>query len=137
MPHYSDPKPRLLLLVEDNPANILVAGTLLEDLGYEYEIAFNGAQAVEMFKNGSYALILMDLQMPIMGGLEASKQIRAFEEGQSKSHVPIIAVTANDTLGERRKCVETGMDDFLSKPYFYEELAATIKAHLEESPRNF
>lgn len=121
---------QMLLLVEDNPANILVATTLLFEFGFSFEVAENGIEAVRLYKQNKYALILMDLQMPIMDGIEATKHIREYEELHSLTAIPIIALTANNTQSERKQCLDSGMDDFLAKPYTPEQLKQIIKTHL-------
>jgi PAS domain S-box-containing protein len=101
-----------ILLVEDNEMNQLVAKTILEQSAMKVTVATNGAEAVEFAKNHPYDMILMDMQMPIMDGLKATKVIR-----NTGIKTPIIALTANAVKGERDKCLEVGMDDFLAKPF--------------------
>ncbi len=106
-----------ILLVEDHEPNILVAGTFLENIGFSYDVARSGAQAVEMVKKGIYDLVLMDVQMPGMNGLEAASLIRANEKRESKLPVPIIGVTAHAMAGDRERCIGAGMDDYIAKPF--------------------
>ena len=118
--------PTKVLIVEDNTINMFLAKTLVKKMlpnGTIYE-AFNGAEAIEQFKNNPLDLILMDVQMPIKNGYEASTEIRILEK---KSRIPIIALTAGIMLGEKEKCFEFGMDDYLSKPIIYNELEAVLK----------
>ncbi|MBU1363986.1 MAG: response regulator [Gammaproteobacteria bacterium] len=124
-----------VLLVEDNRVNQKLAITLLERRGYHVTLADNGAQALEMVKAGttSFGIILMDMQMPVMDGLEATRQIRQFEEGRGGGHLPIIAMTANAMQGDRENCVAAGMDDYISKPIKASELYALIAGLIGKS----
>jgi len=115
------PEGALALVVEDDPENSTLAGKMLRSLGYRAEFAADGAGAVEAFVPGKYFAILMDVVMPAMNGIEATKKIREIESG---SRVPIIAVTANVMPGHRERCLAAGMDDFLTKPFKRDELAA-------------
>ena len=103
-----------VLLVEDNMVNRKLAVLILERIGCQVDVAFNGAEGVEKFKTGNYQAIFMDCQMPVMDGYEATEAIRKLEAGSS--HIPIIAVTANAMKGDKEKCIECGMDDYISKP---------------------
>jgi CheY-like chemotaxis protein len=141
-----------ILLVEDNPVNQKLASKMLTKAGYQVEIANNGQEAVKMYKKsvngcegkevrkegmgksetGRYSFVFMDMQMPVMDGLEATKLIRNLECGlwndlnaeQSEirnpkseiTRIPIIAMTANTMEGDREKCLEAGMDDYIPKP---------------------
>ncbi len=104
-----------ILLVEDKPMNQRLAKALLEKKGWAVTPVFNGRQALEMLAARSFDLILMDVQMPEMDGLETSRHIRA-AEAQRGGHIPIIAMTAHAMSGDREKCLEAGMDDYVSKP---------------------
>jgi PAS domain S-box-containing protein len=104
-----------LLLAEDNPVNQRVASVVLGRLGYELDLAHNGADAVRMAASGDYAAVLMDCQMPQMDGFQATRAIRAAEAGGQR-RVPIIAMTANALDGDRDRCLSAGMDDYLPKP---------------------
>ena len=116
------PRRMRLLLVEDHPPNVLVARTFLEDFGYEVDVVGNGADAIERVQKGSYAAVLMDVQMPGMNGFEATKRIRAHERQTGAAHMPIIGMTAHALVGDREKCIEAGMDDYITKPFHPEEL---------------
>jgi two-component system sensor histidine kinase/response regulator len=102
-----------VLLVEDNLVNQQVAQKYLQRLGCHVQIVDNGLEAVNAFRTERYDLILMDMQMPIMDGITATREIRALERGH---HTPIVALTANVMTGQIERCLEAGMDDFLSKP---------------------
>ena len=115
-----------VLLVEDNLVNQKVMQAMLKRLGVTCEIASNGAQAVEVLKQRSFQLVLMDCQMPVMDGLEATRILRA--RGYES---PIIAVTANVLNEARSSCIEAGMDGFLSKPIKLGDLEAALKQHLD------
>jgi len=113
-----------LLVVEDNQVNQLVAKRLLTRLGYIVDVASDGIEAVACFRDQSYDLILMDLQMPRMDGFEATREIRAM--GERGKRVPIVALTANALPEHRDRSLADGMDDFISKPFNFETLAETI-----------
>lgn len=108
-----------ILLAEDNSVNLKLARFVLKKGGYRLTTVWNGQEAVDAFTTNPlmFDLILMDIQMPRLNGLEATKQIREFEKKNRNSfHVPIIAMTANSMKGDREKCLEAGMDDYISKP---------------------
>jgi CheY-like chemotaxis protein len=101
---------------------------LLVKHGYHCDVANNGAEALERFHAKRYGLLLMDCQMPVMDGFQATASIRNFENGSH--HTPIIAVTAHSMLGYREKCLAAGMDDYISKPIDEKSLVATIERWL-------
>jgi CheY-like chemotaxis protein len=119
-------------VVEDNRINQTVAKRILVKEGYEVEVAENGEQAVHKVGNGGrYDLIFMDCQMPRMDGYEASRRIRSMEGSASAlSRIPIIALTANAMQGDREKCLEAGMDDYVAKPVKKEDLFEMLRRHL-------
>lgn len=119
------------LLVEDNPVNQLVAQRLLERLGFEVEVAEHGAEALEKLEANTYAVIFMDCQMPVMDGFEATHEIRAREKGRPRRL--IIAMTANTHAGDRLRCLDAGMDDFIPKPILVGHLMETLRKHLRET----
>lgn len=114
-----------ILLAEDNPMNRKVAFFQLEKLGYAADVVTNGREAVEKAAEQDYALILMDIQMPEMDGVEAAKTIR--RNTSSKKRIPIIAMTANAMKSDREKYLKAGMDDYLSKPVKLEKLRETLE----------
>ena len=103
-----------ILLVEDNPVNQKLGLAILQKAGYPVDLARNGAEAVQAFKFKKYNLIFMDVQMPELDGLEATQLIRKYESDET--HTPIIAMTAHAMKGDKERCLEAGMDDYLSKP---------------------
>ncbi len=115
---------RQILLAEDNPINQKLAVTLLKKNGYVVKTVENGLQAIEAIINGNYSLVLMDIQMPEMDGYEATKKIR--ELPNERAHLPIIAMTAHAMIGDREKCIQAGMDDYISKPIQPDELFTII-----------
>ena len=112
-----------VLVVEDDSSSSMLAGRMLERLGYRAEFAADGQRAFEVFAPGKYSAILMDMQMPVMDGLEATQKIREIETGE---RVPIIALTANVLPGDRERCLAAGMDEFLTKPFKVAELSEML-----------
>jgi signal transduction histidine kinase/ActR/RegA family two-component response regulator len=107
-----------ILLVEDSPANVMVASNLLEEYGYGVDVAEHGAAALEKLADGAaYFAVLMDVQMPVMDGLECTRRIRKAEVEHGKAHLPIIGMTAHAQARDREKCFEAGMDAYLAKPF--------------------
>jgi PAS domain S-box-containing protein len=130
-PGLEQPSKGRILVVEDNAVNQLVATGLLAALGYTTDTADDGLAAIEAARDGGYDAILMDVQMPRMDGYTATRHIRAHENGR---HRPIIAMTAAAVEGERERCLEAGMDDFLTKPVDAGRLDETLKRWLAPSP---
>ena len=114
-----------ILVVEDNRINQKVLSRQLMNLGYAIEVAENGAEAVEKVKSGRYDLVFMDVQMPVMDGFQATREIR--NSGRDSNSLPIVAVTANAFQSERDKCFSFGMDDYLTKPVDKERLTAALR----------
>ncbi|MEO7207066.1 MAG: response regulator [Steroidobacteraceae bacterium] len=119
-----------ILLVEDNPVNREVAVGMLESLGCVARTAENGSLALEEMNNDAYDAVLMDCQMPVMDGLTATTELRRREQNAGGARLPIIALTANAMEGDRERCLAAGMDDFLSKPFSQQQLAALLKRWL-------
>ncbi len=115
----------LVLVVEDDKSSSFLAGKMLQSLGCRVEFADNGAEAVAVFAPGKFSAILMDVRMPVMDGLVATRKIREVEAAAG-GHVPIIALTANVMTGHREICLAAGMDDFLTKPFKRNALAAKL-----------
>jgi PAS domain S-box-containing protein len=114
-----------VLVVEDVPANQMLAGAMLKKLGLEFETASNGREGFEAFRRGEFDAILMDCQMPEMDGFESTRLIRELETCDG-SHVPIIALTANALTRDREICLEAGMDDFIAKPFQKSQLRQVL-----------
>lgn len=119
-----------LLLVEDNLINQKIVILSLKKMVKNIDIASNGKEALDKFGTSKYDIILMDIQMPIMNGIVATKKIREIE-ASTTSHTPIIAITANALLGDREECIEAGMDDYISKPFQIEILIQKMKSLLD------
>jgi CheY-like chemotaxis protein len=122
---------RLILVAEDNETNRDVVKEQLRLLGYAAELAADGVQALKMWRNGRYALLLTDCHMPQMDGFELTEAIRATE--MAGQHLPIIAITANAMQGEAQRCRERGMDDYLSKPLRLSELGPMLTRWMPQS----
>ena len=115
-----------VLLAEDNAVNQRLALRLMEGAGHQVTAVGDGVAAVEAFGRGAFDLILMDLQMPEMGGLEATAAIRGIERGKGDVRIPIIALTAHAMQGDRERCLEASMDGYVAKPIRRAELFAEI-----------
>jgi two-component system sensor histidine kinase/response regulator len=116
-----------VLLVEDNVVNQKVARRFLERLGCEVMLAENGAEAVTAFEQGGFQLVLMDVQMPVMDGYTATREIRDRERGERR--IPIVALTANAMTGQLERCLEVGMDALLTKPLAVEALQDVLERY--------
>ncbi len=116
-----------VLLVEDNPVNQKVAVRFLERMGCRVRVADNGAEGVRAFQEARFDLILMDLQMPVMDGLTATRRIREIEQGGNAT--PIVALTANAMTGQVQRCMDAGMNGFLTKPLDIARLHETLELH--------
>jgi protein-histidine pros-kinase len=114
-----------VLLVEDNPVNRLVADRMLQRAGHRVTCAENGQVAVERMAADAFDVVLMDVQMPVMDGYEATGAIRAREAGTTK-HVAIVAMTAHAMSGDRERCLDAGMDGYVTKPITSADLLAEI-----------
>jgi len=121
----------MVLVVEDNPTNRKVASGMLRKHGVGFECAHNGREALERIEAGARPdLVLMDCQMPVMDGFEATRRIRALEAGRGGARVPIVALTAGAFSEDRERCIEAGMDDFLAKPLNLRDLQAMLEKWL-------
>lgn len=121
----------MLLVVDDNPVNQKVAMAMLARIGYRADVAANGAEAVDAQSRMHYGAILMDCQMPVVDGFDATTEIRRREGGSS--HVPIIAMTAAAMKSDQEHCLAVGMDDYISKPVRLEVLEATLMRWVEQT----
>lgn len=130
-PDSSEETERRLLLVEDNPDNRLLVKAYLKMLPFAIDEAENGEQAVELFQDNAYDLILMDVQMPIMDGHEATRRIRQYESEHGREPTPIVALTAHAIKEEIDKCLASGCDSHLSKPIKKSVLIDTLDRYLE------
>jgi CheY-like chemotaxis protein len=122
-------QPLRILLADDNAINRRVAELMLKRAGFTVDMACDGSEAVEAHTSSPYDLILMDSQMPIMDGFEATRRIRQLDQPQPV----IIAITANALIGERERCLSLGMDDYLSKPFTAEQLTTIVRKGVERA----
>jgi CheY-like chemotaxis protein len=123
--------PLRILLAEDNVVNQKLALRLLSQMGYRADVAANGLEAIQAVERQSYDVVLMDVQMPEMDGLEATRQICARWSPDQRPR--IIAMTANAMQGDRELCLEAGMDDYLAKPIRVDELVAALVITVERT----
>ncbi len=121
-----------VLLAEDNKVNQIVTIGMLQELGHEVTVAENGIDAIETFKKRSFDLVFMDCQMPEMDGFEATRSIRRWEEEEQRAPSRIIALTADALTGDRERCLAAGMNDYVSKPFRLEHLAAVIASSMSQ-----
>jgi PAS domain S-box-containing protein len=121
-----------ILLCEDNELNQRLIKAILSEKGYKIDLAENGEKGIDLFKNNNYDLVLMDIQMPFMDGYETTRTIR--QTLQSK--IPIVALTANFMIAEKTKCLQIGMNDYLSKPFSKEDLMQKVDRWLTETAEN-
>ncbi len=125
-----------ILLADDNPVNLDLTARLLKKRGHEISTAENGQEAVDRFLASAFDVILMDLEMPVMSGIEAARQIRAKEKASSidtPAYTPIIAMTAHDEETERTACLVVGMDGFITKPIDIKTIHQTIQEIIEST----
>jgi CheY-like chemotaxis protein/HPt (histidine-containing phosphotransfer) domain-containing protein len=120
-----------VLLVEDNPVNLAVARKLLTRLGLDCDSARDGREAVDAVQRNRYDVVLMDCQMPEMDGYEATQEIRVRESVMRRPRLPIVAMTANAMAGDRERCVDAGMDDYIAKPLDTRQLTEVLKRWLK------
>jgi len=132
MNSITPPDKHHLLLVEDDAMNQTLILAMLKKIGLSADLAEDGKQALSMLEQTQYDLLLMDCKMPVLNGLETTKIIRARELNHER-HIPIIAVTANAMAGDCQKCLNAGMDDYISKPFTKRTLAAAIYKWLPQA----
>ncbi len=122
-----------ILLAEDNEINQKIIQYILTNAGYRVDIAMNGQEAIDLYHKNNYDLVLMDVQMPVLDGYEATAHIRDMESTilNSNIHIPIVALTANAMKGDREKCLDAGMDEYLSKPFTPNDLIGIIRSVTE------
>jgi two-component system, sensor histidine kinase len=123
-----------ILLVEDSLVNQRLVGAMLARLGLEVATADDGEPAVTMFRNDPPQLVLMDVNLPTMDGLQATRHIRQFEDERGGVRVPIIALTATTETADRESCLAAGMDDLLAKPFTFGELTEILARWLPHAP---
>ncbi len=138
-PNECEPRGLRVLVVEDNRVSQTVAVDLLEKLGYRADVVRNGREAVEAVSRQPYAAVFMDCQMPELDGFAATQQIREREARRQSApdapggqRIPIIAMTGSTTPGNRERCLEAGMDDYLSKPLRAEQLQAVLQRWIRD-----
>ncbi len=120
-----------VLVVEDNPVNLFVVQTMLESIGCEVDVAVDGVEGVNAALSSDYDVVFMDCQMPRVDGYEATRQIRLEEQKRNLERpTPIVALTANAMTGDRERCLESGMSDYLAKPFTEEQLRYMLQKHL-------
>jgi CheY-like chemotaxis protein len=124
-----------ILLVEDNPVNRLVAGAMLEQLGLDFDWAGDGSDALAKLEQERFDLVLMDMEMPVMDGVEATRELRRREAAGGRKRLPVIAMTANALAQDRARCLEAGMDAHLGKPVCIEELGDMLERWLGDQPQ--
>jgi two-component system, sensor histidine kinase and response regulator len=124
-----------VLVAEDNEVNVRLATALLTKLGHTATVVGDGQAAVEAYAREAFDLILMDVQMPVLGGMDATRQIRDAEAGLTPPrHVPIVALTARAMKGDREECLAAGMDDYVTKPVRLSDLAAAVARQVPGMP---
>lgn len=124
-----------VLLVEDNYINQRISQTVLINMGYDVDLAIDGIDAIEKKRNNTYDIIFMDIEMPKMDGFQTVQIIREQEkvipnEEDLQKHIPIIAMTGRDQATDIKKCIESGMDDYISKPMHMNELTKVLNKYL-------
>ncbi len=121
-----------VLVVEDNPVNLFVVQTMLESIGCKVDVAVDGAEGVEAALSNDYDLVFMDCQMPVVDGYEATRRIRLEEMKNGPDHLPmpIVALTANAMSGDRERCLDAGMSDYLAKPFTEDQLRYMLQKHI-------
>ena len=123
----------MVLLIDDERSIVRIVSRYFEMLGISWEVAENGAKGLEKVMEGKYSLVLMDVQMPVMDGLETARRIREREQTEKLPRLPIIGMTAFAFAGDRQRCIEAGMDDFIAKPFEPTDLKSKIFSFLGKS----
>jgi PAS domain S-box-containing protein len=116
-----------LLLVEDYEPNIIVASSMLDDMHVAYSVARDGNEALQYIRENSFDLVLMDVNMPLKNGLEATRELRVWEQDNGRDPIPVIGMTAHALGGDREKCLNSGMNDYLPKPVSQHDLSEKIR----------
>jgi CheY-like chemotaxis protein len=124
-PNAPDSAPLCILVAEDNVVSQKLVNALLKERGHEVTLVGNGEAVLEVVENRNFDLILMDIQMPDMDGLQATAEIRQ-RESRTGQHIPIVAMTAHAMAGDRERCLDSGMDGYIAKPIHPGELTALI-----------
>ena len=119
-----------VLVVEDNVVNQKIINIMLKKEGNNVFVASNGKEGINFLRNNDIDIILMDIQMPVMDGISAARAIRSGGAGESKKNIPVIAVTAHSVSADRNKCLDAGMNDYMTKPVKPEELKALLMKYL-------
>ena len=132
-PDSAEEQPAKILVVEDNPTNRQVVITVLQALGYQPDIAENGQQGIEMAEVGGYDLILLDVQMPDIDGWTVARHLRQYVR---QKQLTIVAITAGVTPEDRQRCFDSGMDDFVMKPFKISTLKDVILKYARKAPTN-
>ena len=125
-------KKQNILLVEDYHPNILVVTLFLQELGYAYDVAGSGKEALDKFSHTDYDAVIMDVQMPDMDGIETVRRMRALEKEKSWTPTPVIAVTGNAMGEDRASCLKAGMNDYLSKPFRLKDLEDKLQSYISD-----
>jgi CheY-like chemotaxis protein len=121
------------LVAEDNPVNKKLIMNLLQKFGMDVKVVENGEEAVNAFKTNTFDIVFMDIQMPILGGVEATEEIKNYENEQgTKQHIPVIALTANALSGDKERYIKAGMDDYLPKPIIVEQLSKILQKYFDK-----
>jgi CheY-like chemotaxis protein len=119
-----------VLVVDDNAVNALVASAMLQRIGLDIDVVEDGAAALERMQGGDLDLVLMDCQLPVLDGWEATRRWRRTENAGTR--LPIIALTANAVMGDRERCLQAGMDDYLAKPVEMSALFVMVSKYLDQ-----
>ena len=127
---------KYVLVAEDNPINQKLIMNLLQKFGMNVKVVENGEEAINAYKTNSFDIVFMDIQMPVLGGVEATEHIKAYETEIAKAHTPIIALTANALSGDKERYIKAGMDDYLPKPIIIEQLLRILNKYFENKHPN-